>query len=103
MYQKYIDYVWEYLPSHNGNYSPNKRHGFRSRASHSERVYKLVKELSVDIPCINKDVLYLSAIFHDVGYCNDIDNSNHAESSANIFKEFAVSNKIDIELSNNIF
>ena len=103
MYQKYMDYVRDYLLSHNGDKSPNKGQGFRSRASHCERVYRLVRELSIDIKDIHKDSLYIAAIFHDIGYCFDIDNNKHAERSAEIFKKYAVSNNLDKKLSNEIF
>lgn len=51
---------------------------------------------------MNKEILYLAAIFHDVAYSGTGNNSNHAEKSANIFAEYARENNIDASLTEKI-
>lgn len=74
----------------NGDAISSKTFPFRNRYTHIVRVYKWCLRLLPDFPLCNKDVLLTSAIFHDVGYVNG--QKNHADTSATIFKKYAVEN-----------
>ena len=80
-------------------FSGSTNKSYFSYSPHIGIMIPLLKDLSVDIPDINRDALYISAIFHDIGYSFDKDNDDHAERSAEIFKEYALKNKFDIKLS----
>lgn len=95
MYSDYLQYVKDYLIEHNGYYPKDERFKFRCKYEHTLRVLHWCKLLVDDIPGIDEHALFIAAIFHDVGYCADADNSNHAERSAQIFKEYALQNGID--------
>lgn len=81
-------YVKKLLDDNNAIHS--KSFSFRNRYTHIVRVYKWCMRILSDFPNCNKDILLTSAIFHDVGYAYG--QKNHAENSANIFKEYAVNN-----------
>jgi uncharacterized protein len=102
VYQEYIDYVKAYLVAHNGDKSRKKEHGFRSRAAHCERVYNLARKLSSDITGVHEKALFIAAIFHDIGYCADKDNKEHAIRSTIIFNEYALQYKMDQTLADEI-
>ncbi len=75
-----------------GNYKNNiKYQSFRSRFSHTKRVLNWCKRLIREYSgSVNEYVLFVSAIFHDVGYAilNDETKLSHAEASAEIFKDY---------------
>ena len=94
MFEKYLDYVKNYLIQTNGYYPPDVMYRFRCKFDHIKRVLKWCKVLEDDLPEINKEALYTAAIFHDVGYGCKGKNS-HAITSAEIFAEYARDNRMD--------
>ena len=82
MYSKYLQYVKEYLVEHNGYYPSDEKFKFRCKYEHTLRVLHWCRELKNDIPGIDEEILFIAAIFHDVGYSADCDNKNHAEKPA---------------------
>lgn len=87
MYQEELTYVKTYLEKTNGLYTDNR--SFRNRFEHTKRVLMWAKRISYGLN-VDKKVLYLSVIFHDVAYgdCkNDI--KKHTEIGAKIFYEYA--------------
>lgn len=87
-YKEYLSYVRTYLTEHNGINSPNPLHPFRSRYHHTIRVLHWCFRLTEEETEIDKEALYIAAIFHDIGY-TDRDNENHAERSCYAFREYA--------------
>lgn len=87
-YKKYLIYVREYLTQHNGINSPNPLHPFRSRFHHTIRVLHWCFRLSEEETDIDREALYIAAIFHDIGY-TDRNNETHAERSCQAFLEYA--------------
>ncbi|MEG0961652.1 MAG: HD domain-containing protein [Lachnospiraceae bacterium] len=101
MHRKSLNYVREYLIEHNGINSPNPLHPFRSRYHHTIRVLHWCFRLAEDIEGIDKQALYLAAIFHDIGY-TDTDNEHHALRSGEIFHKYAREQQMDSLLMNKI-
>lgn len=60
---------------------------FRSRFLHIRRVMKWAERLLPDFPKIDRDVLELAIIFHDVGYSLG-DNKAHQENSRRLFHAY---------------
>lgn len=87
-YKKYLMYVREYLTQHNGINSPNPLHPFRSRFHHTIRVLHWCFRLAEEETEIDREALYMAAIFHDIGY-TDCNNETHAERSRQAFLEYA--------------
>ena len=88
-----LDYVKKKLEDGNAIKPKNIHHQFRNRYKHTVRVYKWCMRLIDDRPNCNSDILYTSAIFHDVGYA--LGKDNHAITSAFIFNEYAKENNLD--------
>lgn len=96
MYNECLEYVRDYLRDNNGDISNRPNQQFRSRIAHTKRVFNWAKIISEDLD-INREALYLAAIFHDVGYgCGD--DEYHAKKSASIFKEYGILNNIQSDL-----
>ena len=76
------------------------KHSFRSRFKHITRVLGWCKRLENDL-VVDKDILYTSAIFHDVGYSQGQD--GHAYVSAEMFKEYAKEHGFDSEFTNKVY
>ncbi len=93
-YMAHLKYVKDYLTKNHGMGSPNPLHPFRSRFQHSIRVLHWCFRLAEGMDGINKEALYMAAIFHDVGYA-DQDNERHAMRSGRIFHEYAVEQNMD--------
>ena len=62
---------------------------FRSKWEHTLRVLKWCKVLAQDADCVDKEVLYTAAVFHDIGYSETPDKNLHAGRSADIFAKYA--------------
>lgn len=86
--EELLEYVRTYLDKKQGNLSQNLNQGFRKRYEHIVRVVQWAELLSKEIE-LDYNALIVAAIFHDVGYEGE-DNENHAERSAEIFKQFAL-------------
>ena len=86
MYEEYLDFVKDYLIKHNGLISERPNQQFRSRYAHTLRVLKWLDLITEGID-VDRDVLYISAVFHDVGY-EDSKNKEHGLRGAKVFREF---------------
>lgn len=73
---------------------------FRNRFKHIKRVYNWCLKLLEDDILVDKEVVLVSAIFHDVGYAKG--KMGHALSSVEIFKEYAEYNGIDVDFQNKV-
>lgn len=73
---------------------------FRNRFKHIKRVYNWCLKLLEDDIVVDKEVVLVSAIFHDVGYANG--KMEHASSSAKIFEQYAKANCLDEEFKNKV-
>ncbi len=100
-YKKYLIYVREYLTQHNGINSPNPLHPFRSRFHHTIRVLHWCFRLSEEETDIDREALYIAAIFHDIGY-TDRNNETHAERSCQAFLEYARAQHMEQELTEKV-
>ena len=96
MYEQYLSYVRDYLTEHNGIKAHVPEQTFRDRFEHTKRVIKWLDIISDGIEA-DREVLYLAAVFHDIGY-TDRDNKNHGKRGAAIFKEFAKEEGFDDKL-----
>ena len=65
-FKEMLEYVKKALEDGNGLKSRNPHHQFRDRFMHTVRVLKWCKVIQDDLEC-DLDVLYTSAIFHDIG------------------------------------
>lgn len=94
-YKTYMDYVEKTLKE-SGN-DQSLKHPFRSRSFHTKRVLKWASRLSEGCQDADREVLFLAAIFHDIGYaCQDLD--EHQKASEKLFIEFANRNNFDPDL-----
>lgn len=104
-YKTYLMYVRDYLISHNGINSPNPLHPFRSRYHHTIRVlhwcFRLCEEEPELEENLDKEALYLAAIFHDIGRA-DRDNESHAERSCHAFLEYARNHGMEPDLTEKV-
>ena len=89
-YEKMKEYVKKTLEEHNAIKPKKKEHGFRSRYTHTLRVLEWCKRIENDFDDVNKEILYTSAIFHDIGY--SLGKENHANSSVIFFEKYAKEN-----------
>lgn len=87
-YMEYLAYVKGYLTKNGGLTSPNPRHPFRSRFQHTIRVLHWCFRLAEGLQGVDKEALYMAAIFHDIGYAG-CDNCHHAIRSGRAFHEYA--------------
>lgn len=94
-YQKYMDYVEKTLID--AKHDIGRIHPFRSRVQHIKRVVRYVDDLICDIEKYNEDILYISAIFHDIGYA--FGHENHQTNSEKLFREYARDNGIPKEIT----
>lgn len=99
-FDKMLEYVKKTLEENNAIKPPKPNQCFRSRYTHSIRIYKWCKRLVADKPNCNTDILYTAAIFHDIGYSHG--KENHAEESAKMFLEYAKENNFDVDFSNEV-
>ena len=94
-YENYMEYVEETLKD--AGRDQGRRHPFRSRARHTRRVLKWAKRLCEGRNDVDKEVLFLAVIFHDIGRAND-DLTEHQKVSETMFREFAIKNNIDNDM-----
>jgi uncharacterized protein len=87
MYEEYLKYVKDYLINHNGIKAELPEQTFRDRYEHTIRVIKWLEIISEGME-VDREALYLAAVFHDIGY-EDKDNKLHGKRGAAIFSEFA--------------
>ena len=87
-----LSYVKEALYENDKERQEKSRHSFRSRYRHITRVLGWCKRIENDLEC-DKDVLYTSAIFHDIGYSKGKD--EHAIASTAMFREYAEHHNFD--------
>lgn len=85
-YQVYMDYVETVLKEADSDKC--KRHPFRSRSAHSRRVTQWAARLCEGREDVDKDVLILAAIFHDIGQADD-DNEPHQVVGERMFRAYA--------------
>lgn len=86
MYEEAIEYVRKTLTE--AGRDSGRRHPFRSRTAHTLRVLKWAERLIEGRNDVNSSVLFMAAIFHDVGYVAD-ELDNHQKVSEKIFREYA--------------
>lgn len=91
-FDEMLAYVREALYENDEERREKSRHSFRSRYMHITRVLGWCKRIEADLEC-DKDVLYTSAIFHDIGYSQGKD--EHAVASTAMFKEYAENHNFD--------
>lgn len=94
-YKDMLDFVETKLIEGNGIKSSRPYQTFRNRFEHTKRVLGWAKRIADDLPNVDEDVLFTSAIFHDVGYSCGKD--EHAINSARIFLEYANKNSFEQE------
>lgn len=85
-YATYMEYVEKVLVEADSDKC--KRHPFRSRSAHSRRVTQWAVRLCEGRDDVDKDVLILAAIFHDIGQADD-DNEPHQTVGERMFRKFA--------------
>lgn len=98
-FKEMLEYVKKALEDGNGLKSRNPHHQFRDRFMHTVRVLKWCKVIQDDLEC-DLDVLYTSAIFHDVGYSKSFENHNVV--GAELFMEYAKKKNFDQDFSNKV-
>lgn len=84
----YLEFVKNRLNEQNGNHPPNSKMTFRPKYNHILRVLGWAKKLVEGRTDIDTDALFTAAIFHDVGYSENM-KKPHAEIGAKIFVEYA--------------
>ncbi len=90
-YSHMLNYVKETLYNSGNDINNKEYQSFRSRFGHTKRVLNWCERLSRAYSGpVNEYVLFVSAIFHDVGYAiiNDEPALTHAEASAKLFKDY---------------
>ena len=95
-----LEYVYDVLKENNAIKPKKPTQFFRSRATHTYRVFEWCKRIIVDRPNCNEEILYTAAIFHDAGYA--ISKENHAAYSVKIFKSYAEKNNFDPKFVNEV-
>lgn len=88
MYEEIFKFVKSYLEENGGEVSNLGYFPYRKRSEHIKRVFIWTKRLIEDMNNINKEVVLVSALFHDVGYGICEDESIHAEYSADICEKY---------------
>ncbi len=99
-FDEMLSYVKEVLYEEDDEKRVTSRHIFRSRYKHITRVLGWCKRIEDDLEC-DKDVLYTSAIFHDIGYIKG--QEGHAYNSAIMFKEYATKHNFDNVFINKVY
>jgi uncharacterized protein len=88
MYNLIFEFVKSYLEDNDGEFSKVGHFPFRKRSEHIRRVFIWAKRLVEDKININKEAIFIAALFHDVGYAVSVDDSSHAEYSAEICQKY---------------
>lgn len=97
-YFEEVKYVKKYLEEHGGELDTDVDIKFRSRIRHTCRVLEWVERLLDDdtLGDVNEKILYIAAIYHDIGY-DKSGRAKHAERSYNIFMKRALDLKLTTE------
>lgn len=95
--KKYMEYVEGVLQKYNRD--KGKKSPFRSRVNHTKRVLMWAMRLVEEMTDVDKDVLFVAAIFHDIGYATGTP-EEHQAVSAQMFEEYAKSEGMDIDFVN---
>ncbi len=90
-------FVKKTLEEGNAIRSSNPCFGFRNRYEHTKRVYQWCLRIMNDFPKCDKEMVLVSAIFHDIGYAQN--KENHAHESAKLFIDFATKHNLDYEFT----
>lgn len=98
-YDKMLEYVKTALYENDLERQQMAKHSFRSRYKHITRVLGWCKRIECDLP-VDKDILYTSAIFHDIGYRNG--QGEHAIASEAMFREYAKNNNFDKDFTDKV-
>lgn len=95
-YREDILYLKDYLLNHGGE--KNIKEIFRSRFRHTMRVLKWIERILEDdtLEKLDLKILYLAAIYHDIGY-DYSGRKRHAEKSKDIFLKRAKDMSLSIE------
>lgn len=106
-HKQMLEFVKEKLYAGGKDITDGKYQSFRSRYGHTKRVLNWCKRLCGAYGgVVNEYVLYVSAIFHDVGYAASYEESDipHAEASARIFEDYCSKHEVPFaaEISRNI-
>ena len=97
MYNQIFEFVKSYLEE-DGELSKVGHFPFRKRSEHIRRVFIWTKRLVEDKININKEAIFIAALFHDVGYAISVDGSSHAEYSAEICQKYLIKHNFDAKL-----
>ena len=100
-YKDMLEFVEAKLIEGNGIKSTRPYQTFRNRFEHTKRVLGWAKRIADDLPNVDEEVLFTSAIFHDVGYASG--KEDHAINSANIFLEYAKANGFTQEFIDKVY
>ena len=98
-YNEMLEYVKNELLENDLERQRTVKHTFRSRYKHITRVLGWCKRIEDDLEC-DKDILYTSAIFHDIGY--KYGQEEHAVASSAMFKEYAEKHNFDKEFTEKV-
>ncbi len=98
-YEIMLKYVEDQLYENDMERKQKAKHSFRSRYMHTTRVYGWCKRIEDDLEC-DKQVLYTSAIFHDIGYSKG--QLNHAQVSTEMFREYAAKHDFDKDFTEKV-
>ena len=98
-YEEMLDFVKETLEKENGIKPNNPHHQFRDRFMHTKRVLEWTKIIKDDLE-VDLDVLYTSAIFHDVGSSS---RENHAYYGAKIFEKYAIEHDFNKDFIDKVY
>ncbi len=94
-----LDYVEKALFENDEERRQKSRHSFRSRFQHTKRVLGWCKRIECDLE-VDKNILYTSAIFHDIGYSKGQD--GHAYHSSIMFREYASVHSFESEFTEKV-
>ena len=106
-YDCMLEFVRKTFYTNGGDKKEKKYQSFRSRFSHTKRVLRWCERLSKECDVyINEYILFVSAIFHDIGYAI-LKNETlmpHAEASAQLFRNYCDTHEVPYSsiIENNI-
>lgn len=89
--QDILNYVRQVLDSSNSSGHPRKVRIGYSRFQHTLRVYKWMVMLYTAYPereSVDFDALAIATLFHDIGYCDEAHQREHARISPHFCREF---------------
>lgn len=99
MYHEMLDYVKKNLQNNDIEATKIRPLQFRKRSEHTFRVYNWANRLLVNTSdYINKEIVLIAAIFHDVGYAKSNDKKIHAQFGSDICNEYLQNKNFDKDL-----